>query len=593
MCGIAGVVGTSDRLYLEELISVLHHRGPNGTGYASFGSAQVGATRLSIIDPGAGTDLIGNETGSIWIAFNGEIYNHRPLRADLQRKGHVFKTNTDTEVVVHLYEEFGEKCVDYLHGMFAFAIVEHQQVFLARDRLGIKPLYYTTVPGASLFVFASEIKALLQCPEVEACIDLQAFADFVVLSHPVGSDTFLRGVKSLRPGHTMKVAFGPNGLVPGMPVSYHSTSFHRDSDMSIDYAQEAFEDALKSATASHLAADVPVALTLSGGIDSTLLALLASEIKEGPLSTFTIVDQALHPDAGQAASIAAHIQSDHHEVVLGFAEYLEAITGFIAAEESPSRLYGLPYYVLSRHVSQSASVVLHGEGADELFGGYLDYLDPSHALQYAARRLPLIRRLGMNPSNRLQSILESMAIGSSEDEALQSTFALNLAEPLERHHLDPVDKCSMAFGIETRVPYLDDAVVELVCGFPLQFLVRRDLGVRKYLLRRLCLQRYGHSLMDIVLRGKLGLPSAAGALVGRFDSLCHKVLPENYLLRHELGYCFERKRDLLIFEMFEDIFLRNRGRAQDTGGVLDFMQSRSALSTAEFRSTLSSATARS
>ena len=166
MCGISGVVGTEDRALVTAMSNSMQHRGPDGQGCRHNGRAHIGATRLSIMDPASRSVLIPNETETLWVAFNGEIYNHRELRAELEKKGHRFATKTDTEVIVHLYEELGANCVQRLHGMFAFAVMSGQTVFLARDRMGIKPLYYCQIASPSCFVFASEIKALLQCSEV-------------------------------------------------------------------------------------------------------------------------------------------------------------------------------------------------------------------------------------------------------------------------------------------------------------------------------------------------------------------------------------------------------------------------------------------
>lgn len=582
MCGIAGVIGTLDPALIQVLAAALDPRGPDGRSYGRSGTAHIGATRLSIMDPAAGVDLIWNESGTMCVAFNGEIYNHRTLRAQLQSRGHRFRTHTDTEVIVHLYEDAGEECVRYLHGMFAFAILDEAKVFLARDRLGIKPLYYTYIRDSHMFVFASEIKAILRCPAFRPSLDMQAFADFVVLSHPVGTDTFIQDLKSLAAGHTMTVSHGDGVIQAGEQKSYYCRPSVRSEAVTFDSAQQTLGDALRRAVESHLAADVPVGLTLSGGIDSSVLALFARELVDGPLLTFTVSDYDQHPDLLQAAAVANIVRSEHHPFVMTFEEYLDAIPGYIAAEERPSRMYGLPFFLLCRKIKHHVRACLHGEGADEVFGGYDDYLDPTSRARYVARRLPLLKQLGVAPSERLTAILERLFGPACDEDTLQATFDINLADPLQRHHLDPVDKCSMAAGIEIRLPYLDDGVVELVAQFPLRFLVRRDLGVRKYLLRHLCLERFGPRVRDIVLRGKLGVPSAGIRFMKRLDDICERTLPSQYLSGHPLGYCFESKRQLVAFELFEEIFLKNRGRADADGGILDFLNRRSGQATSRF-----------
>jgi asparagine synthase (glutamine-hydrolysing) len=573
VCGIAGAVGAQDPLLAQRMIAVLRHRGPDGTGYWARDNCQMAVARLSIIDLRAGCQLITNETGSISIAFNGEIYNYRQLRTELERRGHVFTTKTDTEVVVHLYEEAGADCVRQLRGMFAFAVFDGKQVFLARDRLGIKPLHYAFVPEAGLFLFASEVKAILQCPAFSPRLDMQALADSIVLSHAVGTRTFVEGVQSLAPGHTLTVPCHSDMRV-GEQLPYFVRHPARDESISLKEAQNALEDVLEDSVGLHLAADVDVGLTLSGGLDSTILALLAQERHRPPLITFTLADDVEHPDLAQAGVIAEMLAAEHHPVVLGFDEYLSAIPSLIAAEEQPSSLYGIPFQLLCTRIAERVKVCLHGEGADELFGGYREYLDRQHKLSAICRGLPLLKRLGVMPSDEAIAIIERLSSTASFDDYLSTIFAVNLADPLERHHLDVVDKCAMAAGVEIRVPYLDDRVFELVSQLPLRFLVRADIGIRKYILRLLCLERFGLRLTDVVLREKLGVPSSGVHHLMRFDRLCDEILPEDYLVNHELGYCFASKRQLLMFEMFIEIFMVHRGDSNAVGNVLDYLEAR-------------------
>lgn len=573
MCGIAGVVGGRDSTLIEEMTAVLRHRGPDGRGHASRGALHVGATRLGIIDPTSQTQPIYNEEGTACVVFNGEIYNHQELRTELRGKGHVFKTRTDTEVVVHLYEEMGDDCVHRLHGMFAFAILDGARLLLARDRLGIKPLYYVFMPETQAFVFASEIKAILQHPGFTPRLSLQALADSIVLGYPVGEETFFEGVRSLLPGHTMVVSWG-EGVRVEDPKRYHTPGLARDDSMSLDEAEERLEAQLERAVETHLAADVEVGLTLSGGIDSTVLALLAGERLQRPLHTFTVGDHEEYADVVQAGLVARMIGSEHEPIILSFEEYLSAIPGLVAAEEQPSSLYGLPFYHLCRKVSERVKACLHGEGADELFGGYREYLNRDTRLSYIQSRLPLLKHLGVLPSQRALSTIERLSSAEYFQEYLPRVFEVNQADALERQHLMPVDKCAMATSLEMRVPYLDDGVVELANRIPLSFLVRPDIAVKKYILRRFALRRFGPRVIDVVLREKLGAPVSGVYLLDRFDRLCNEVLPDDYVTRHELGSCFSEKRELLMFDMFIEMFMKHRGDSGSIGSVMDFMQAR-------------------
>ena len=577
MCGIAGVVGTRDSGLIHRMTTALRHRGPDGTGHCSRSAAHVGATRLSIIDPAASAQPVYNETGQICVVFNGEIYNHQELRADLVRKGHVFRTRTDTETIVHLYEEMGDDCVHRLRGMFAFAVLDaadDARLFLARDRLGIKPLYYTRLAEEGIFLFASEIKALLQYPGLTPRLDVQALADSVALGHLVGDATFFEGVRSLCPGHTLVVQCGDEARVEA-PRPYFAREVARDPGLGFEEAEAALGTALERAVETHLAADVEVGLTLSGGIDSAVLAFLAAPRLDRPLRTFTLADHDDHPDILQAAQVARAVGAEHRQIVVKLDDYLAAIPALIATEEQPTRLYGLPFYLLCREVAREVKACLHGEGADELFGGYREYGSKEARIAPIVQRLPRLKQLGVAPSEQALVTIRRLSSARGFDEYLQRIFEVNMGDPLERQHLVPVDKCAMAASLEMRVPYLDDGVIDLVARMPLRFLVRSDLGVKKYILRRLALKRFGPEIIDVVLREKLGAPASGVVLLDRFDQMCDETLPDDYLARHSYGCCFTSKRELLLFDMFLEIFMKHRGDTSAIGDVTSFMRSRS------------------
>jgi asparagine synthase (glutamine-hydrolysing) len=579
MCGIAGAIGIcDDGALVKQMTAALRHRGPDSVGHCSRGMYHIGAARLNIIDLTAGAQPIYNETGRACVVFNGEIYNHRELRADLQRKGHTFKTQTDTEVIIHLYEEMGDDLVRDLRGMFAFAVFDGSRVLLARDRLGIKPLYFATNPGQQLFLFASEIKAIIRHPGFAPRLDLQTLADAIALGHAVDDRTFFEGVRSLRPGHTLVVSCN-DGLQVGTPRSYYSADVVRDEGADLDEMQAALEHTVDRAVLAHLGGDVEVGLTLSGGIDSSILALFARRHVQRPMSTFAVADHDEHADVVQAKRVAQMIGSTHQTVVMSFDDYLDVIPGLIESEEQPTSLYGAPFYFLCRVIANRIKATLHGEGADELFGGYEQYLDREARVSQIRRRLPLLKHLGVAPSDRAVESIKRLSAPNGFDEYLRHLFADNMGDPLERQHLVPVDKCAMAAGLEIRVPYLDAAVVELANTMPLDFLVRPDLGIRKYILRRLVLSRFGNGMMDVVLREKLGAPAAGKAHLERFTRLCNEILPDKYVISHEFGRCFPSKRELILFDMFLEVFMKHRGDGAAMGSVVDFIRTRDVGST--------------
>lgn len=573
MCGIVGVIGAGGATLVERMTAVLKHRGPDSTGHCSRGDAHVGATRLGIMDPSSEAQPLYDETGRICVVFNGEIYNHRELRTELQAKGHSFRTRTDTEVIVHLYEEMGDDCVSRLHGMFAFAILDGTRLFLARDRLGIKPLYHAFLPETRELVFASEIKAILQHPRYAPRLNMQAVADAIVLGYPLRDDTFFEGVRSLPPGHTLVVTWDERVRVEE-PSPYYSRSLVRDEGMSLDEAEQRLEAELARAVDTHLAADVDVALTLSGGIDSTVLALFASQRLKRPMMTFTVGDHNSYADVVQARVVADLIGSRHSSIIVDFDEYLSMIPDLLVAEEQPCSLHGLPFFILCRRIAERARACLHGEGADEVFGGYHEYLSRESRLSVIRDRLPILKQLGVPPSAYARATIGRLSSPTTFEDYLPRVFEVNLADALERKHLMPVDKCAMAASLEMRVPYLDDGMFELLGRMPLRYLVRSDIAVKKYLLRRLTLRRFGLATMDIVLREKLGAPVAGLFLLDRFDRLCEETLPDDYLRKHELGFCFRTKRELLLFEMFVEIFMNHRGDRASIGSFGDFLESR-------------------
>lgn len=577
MCGIAGAVGTSDGSVVERLTLALRHRGPDGVGWARSGAADLGSTRLKIIDPAADAQLLYDESATACLVFNGEIYNHRELRAELTARGHRFRTHTDSEVVIHLYEEMGRACVTRLRGMFAFAVSTQFEVLLARDRLGIKPLYWMADPATGTVLFASEIKALLAALPGRPSLHLPAFADSIALGHPVGTSTFFEGVHILPPGTTMEVRVEAAGVRVEDPVSY-VTPVARDDTMSYQDAEERVAATFEDAVRRHLDADVEVAFTLSGGIDSTLLALFAAEQTDEPLRTYTVADHADHPDVGQAHTIANLLGSDHRTTILDRDSYLDAIPRLVRAEEGPASLYGLPFQVLCERIGEDVKACMHGEGADEVFGGYIEYLVRDYrvkAFQGALRRL---KRVGLPPSDAAIETMLRLVPAPTIAEYLEAVFAVNLGDPLQRLHLDPVDRSAMSAGVEMRVPYLDDELIALAARVPLRHLVRWDIGVRKYLLRRLALRRfgaaYGPALLDVVLREKLVAPSSGARLLQNFDEECDRRLPANYLDRHELGAAFRTKRHLLMFEYFCAAFLDHRGDVDAVGDIMGFLESR-------------------
>lgn len=401
MCGICGVIGIESRetgeAIVRRMMAAMVHRGPDDEGILVAPPAVVGMRRLSIIDLPGGGQPVWNETGTLAVVYNGEIYNFRELRQQLEAAGHQFRTRSDTEVIVHAYESWGERCVERLRGMFAFAVVEMPQgrsgraarVFLARDRLGIKPLYYALVDGKLLF--ASEVRALLASGCIAARLAPGAVPAYLLFGSACEPTTLIEGVASVPPGHTMSIpADAP--VCAAEPQSYWD--FARDlgadaiakrapREKSASPAQRV-RSLLEDAVASHLVADVPVGVFLSSGLDSTALAALASRARSG-IHTFTVAfpDTELS-EAEIARRTASRLGTEHRELSLSDPEMVARLDEAIAGFDQPS-MDGINTYFVSWAARQAGlKVALSGLGSDELFGGYTSFRATSTVARVAA-----------------------------------------------------------------------------------------------------------------------------------------------------------------------------------------------------------------
>src|SRR5438132_223964 len=377
MCGICGILHPDPRQRVErgtlaEMNQQIIHRGPDDDGFFVEGNIGLAMRRLSIIDIRTGHQPIRNEDENIWIVYNGEIYNHQQLRADLETRGHRYRTKSDTETIVHLYEEYGRDCVNHLRGMFAFAIWDRRtrRLFVGRDRLGIKPLYYRY--DRKTFLFGSEIKAILAYPGVKAEFNQSTLAEYLAFGYIAGPETMFAGVQKLLPGHTLELnESGELKVEPYWDLSVRSDSDHRPRS----YYVKAYRDLLEECVASHLMSDVPLGMFLSGGLDSSAVAALATKIRGEPIETFSVgYGEEEYNELPYARQVAEHLGSKHHEVRLSREEFFETLPQLIWHEDEsivwPS---SVSLYFVARLARKRVSVVLTGEGSDETLAGYTRY----------------------------------------------------------------------------------------------------------------------------------------------------------------------------------------------------------------------------
>jgi len=379
MCGICGIYyldqhRTVDPQQLNDMTQTLHHRGPDDEGFYIAGNIGLGHKRLSIIDlSAAGHQPMANEDERYWIVFNGEVYNYLELRQRLIARGHVFRSHTDTEVILHLYEDEGPKCLPYLNGMFAFAIwdtVEHI-LFAARDHLGIKPFYYSY--DTNSFVFASEIKAILKTGLMKSQLNPEGIADYLTFQFCLGNKTLFQNIYKLMPGHYLQLRSDGHLTLQ----EYWDVDFTVDTDHTESYFQQRLAMLLEDAVRLQLRADVPVGAHLSGGLDSTTVTCLATSLLENSFHTFSgaFREGPQYDETSYARLVADKTGATHHEIFPTAADFVELMPRLIYFMDEPAAGPGLlPQYFVSHLASQHVKVVMGGQGGDEIFGGYTRYL---------------------------------------------------------------------------------------------------------------------------------------------------------------------------------------------------------------------------
>jgi len=545
---------------LQRMGAAMVHRGPDDRGIYCEGRAGLALQRLSIIDLTTGHQPISNEDGTLWIVFNGEIYNHAALREQLESHGHRYTTRSDTETIVHLYEEYGKDCVQHLRGMFAFALwdTRKERFFAARDRFGIKPFYYCLTPER--FLFGSEIKTLLAHPAVRPEFQQTVLPEYLAFGYLSGPETFYAGIRKLMPGHTLEVdASGQVAIEQYWELSTANDHVSHPAP----YYVERYRELLEGAVSSHLMSDVPLGVFLSGGIDSSAVAALATKHRAAPVDTFSVgYEEATHSELPFARVAAQHLNSHHHEVVLSCQDFFDALPMLTWHEDEPIVWpSSVSLYFVARLAKQYVKVVLTGEGADETLAGYTRYaftvknaaLDQYYRrmapgfLRHALRELILTSHsFGANLRRKLSHTFLARDGASWEDFYFDNFFSAFTASDqatllsdelcqelnsgaaygnvrnywehsagdlLQRllytdlktylvELLMKQDNMSMAASVESRVPFLDHELVEFALTIPRSVQIRGLAG--KQVLKEAMANLLPRSVLH---RRKLGFPT--------------------------------------------------------------------------------------
>lgn len=377
MCGITGKIYfdysmTVNPEELKRMTDSLYHRGPDDEGFYLNGNIALGFRRLSIIDLNTGHQPLSNEDGSVWIVFNGEIYNYKELQENLKKQGHIFRTKSDTETIVHLYEQYGIDCLKYLQGMFAFSIWDNnkKQLFCARDRFGIKPFYYYI--NNDQFVFGSEIKAILKVEGIHKTLSQEALDSYFAFGYITNDLSIYKNIKKLQPAHYLLISFKEKLSIE--IKRYWNIHFEPDYSKTVEQWSEEIENCLSEAVKLHMISDVPIGAFLSGGIDSSSVVALMAQNSNRPIKTFSIgFKQQKFNELKYAAEVAKRYGCEHHEQIVE-PESINLLPKLVNAYDEPfADPSAIPTYYVSKLAREFVTVALSGDGGDELFAGYDSY----------------------------------------------------------------------------------------------------------------------------------------------------------------------------------------------------------------------------
>jgi asparagine synthase (glutamine-hydrolysing) len=560
MCGICGKLmlgseATVSPSLVKAMADTIKHRGPDDEGYYVSGPIGLGFRRLAIIDLQSGHQPLSNEDGTIWIVFNGEIYNYQELRTFLLGKGHVLKTQSDTEVIVHMYEEFGPECLEKLRGMFAFAIWDQnaKSLFLARDRVGIKPLYYSL--SDSSLIFASEIKAILADPSVDRQVLPELIDRFLTFGYVPGEETLLRGIHKLAPGHYLLIRDGKSKIRRYWDLDFPEPSLSR----SIQDAESDLLSLLAKTVDLHMIADVPVGVLLSGGVDSTGVLSFAVHATDKKVSSFTVgfSGGGVADERPYARLAAEAFGTQHYDMTITAKDFAAFMPQYVWHMEEPvCEPPAIALYYVSKLAKNYVKVLLSGEGGDEAFAGYSNYRNLAW-LERVKRGVPSLNRAfaqGLSLANSVFHLRQVAQYAPLMNEPfpdyyysrtsnpyrytgnrLGGVYAADFASTIDREHsLEPLrklqeqvrgkntlnamlyidtktwlpddllikaDKMTMANSIELRVPLLDHQVLEFAASLPASFKLKRF--TTKYILKKALSQKIPQAIRD---RKKTGFP---------------------------------------------------------------------------------------
>lgn len=570
MCGICGIYNERNVEAVTAMLESISHRGPDSSVTKLFRNSSLGECGLNIVGDKKDFPPLIDENDQIALLFNGEIYNYRELRDELKMDGYVFTSDTDSEVVMTAYKKYGKDFVKYLKGMFAIVIMDKDKLLLARDKFGIKPLYYYSKNGK--VIFGSEIKSLLQHHHVPAELDCAALDEVVVFGYVFSEErTLFKDIFQIPPGHF--IIFQKDGSLKekyyDMPKAFYSNGEKRDYDRIVSETGNCLRDTI---SLFHKHGNDPKGIYLSGGLDSTLMAVLSTELNT-PVKTFTLYDSESAKDFFYARKVAHALGTDHHEFKVSVEDYLEELPKFVYHYENIiaggvfDMQGSVAFQILSKHVSQFVKIAFTGEGADELFGGY--YWIYTHPLGFSDRIRE--RAGGLDKNSHVHDYINSI-FPQPEDEKIyrKNLFDMSIRSGLFNYHLWSVDRSCSAFGFEVRPPYMFDDVVELSLRMPIDFKTP-DKNTTKMILRDIALPYLKkHGLEEIVSRKKYGMPAALDHIKDKINVRINDFIPSESISRHPFRKYFKTSMDILMFDLFYYFFIEQKGKYPSNFSLADF-----------------------
>ena len=552
MCSISGFTW-EDKGLIKKMNEILSYRGPDDTGIYTDNNISLGHNRLSILDLSkAGHQPMVNRNGNLFVIYNGEIYNFKEIRYNLKKKGYKFLSNTDTEVIINAYEEYGTKCLKIFNGMFAFAIWDSnkQELFIARDRIGIKPLYYY-FDGTNI-IFSSEIKAIL-LHKIQRKIDFHSLNSFLTYRFIPSNKTMIKSIYKLLPGHYLLFNKGK------LKINRYWHLNWEESHKSFNFYYKKLNELLISSINKRLISDVPLGAYLSGGLDSSLIVAINARLREDAVKTFTVGFGHESDEFKYSQRVSDYLSTNHHQIILDYKILTKKLPKIIWHMDEPnSDITMVPLFFLSEFAKSKVTVVNTGEGADELFSGYYPYKVASRILSpiprilkknlyiwyYSPFKKNIRNKLVNHPVVKDTTLYQYLTTKSNINypkTLLNKILYFDLKNELPNWQLARVDRMTMAFSMEARVPFLDHNLVEFSARLPIKYKQPNFSG--KYILKKLALD---YLPRDIVLRKKQGFTT-----------------PMDVWIKNNLGslaesFLFSNKIPFLNYEVINKLIVKNK-----------------------------------